>query len=125
MFGIPLVPPSISVHRYYSVFIDSYTRVSWVYLFCDCYEVITIVTHFIMEVVTQYSTIAKILRIDNSLKFVQTFHHTFFCWSSHYPLDNLSPYLAEKWSHWAETLLAPSYHLHTIDWDASPILPLV
>ena len=69
--------PSISGHRYYSVFVDDYTCVSWVYLLCDCSEVVTTVTHFITKVVTQYSAMPKILRTDNALEFVQTSLRTF------------------------------------------------
>ena len=72
MFGVPLIPPSISGHRYYIVFVDDYTLVSWVYLLCDCFEVVTTVTRFITEVITQCSTTLKILHTDNPLEFVQT-----------------------------------------------------
>ena len=68
---------SISGHRYYIMFVDDYTRVSWVYLLCDRSEVITIVTHFITKVITQYSITLKILRTDNALEFVQTSLRTF------------------------------------------------
>ena len=68
----PSRTPSISGHLYYILFVDDYTRVSWVYLLYDRSEVVTTVTHFITKVVTQYSTTPKILRIDNTLEFVQT-----------------------------------------------------
>ena len=68
----------ISGHSYYIVFVDDYTRVSWVYLLSDRSEVVTTVTHFITEVVTQYSTMPKILRTDNALEFVQTSLRTFY-----------------------------------------------
>ena len=64
--------PSVSIYRYYIVFVDEYTRVSWVYLLCDRFEVVTTVTHFFTEVVTQYSTTPKILYTNNALEFVQT-----------------------------------------------------
>ena len=48
----PSRTPSISGHRYYIVFFDDYTRVSWVYLLCDHSEVVTTIIHFITEVVT-------------------------------------------------------------------------
>ena len=50
---------------------------SWVYLLCDCSEVVTTVTHFITEVITQYSTSPKILRTNNPLEFIQTSLRTF------------------------------------------------
>ena len=73
----PSCAPSISGHRYYIVSVDDYTRVSWVYHLCDRSEVVTTVTHFITEVITQYSTTPKILYTDNALKFVQTSLCTF------------------------------------------------
>ena len=73
----PSCIPSISGHCYYIVFIDDYTHVSWVYLLYDCFEVVTTITHFITEVVTQYSTTPKILCIDNALEFFQTSLRTF------------------------------------------------
>ena len=59
------------------MFVDDNTHASWVYLLCGRSKVVTIVTHFIMEVVTQYSTTLKILRDDNTLKFIGTSLHTF------------------------------------------------
>ena len=73
----PSRTPSISGHRYYIVFVNDYNRVSWVYLLCDRSEVVTTVTHFIIKVVTQYSTTPKILFTDNALEFVQTSLRTF------------------------------------------------
>ena len=40
-FWGPSRTSSISSHRYYIVFVDEYARVSWVYLLCDRFEVIT------------------------------------------------------------------------------------
>ena len=76
-FWGPSRTPSISGHRYHIVFVDDYTRVSWVYLLSDRSDVVTTVTHFIMEVVTQYSTTPKILRTDNAVEFVQASLRTF------------------------------------------------
>ena len=50
---------------------------SWVYLLCDLSEVVTTITHFITKVVTQYSTMPKILRTDNALEFLQISLRTF------------------------------------------------
>ena len=50
---------------------------SWVYLLYDRSKVVTTITHFITEVVTQYSTTPKILRTDNALEFVQAYLRTF------------------------------------------------
>ena len=50
---------------------------SWVYLLRDRSKVVTTVTHFITEVVTQYSTTPKILRTNNALELVQASLLTF------------------------------------------------
>ena len=68
----PSHTPSISGHYYYILFIDEYTSVSWVYLLYDRSKLITMVTHFITKIVTQYCTIPKILCTDNVLEFVKT-----------------------------------------------------
>ena len=63
---------SISGFRYYIVFVDDYSRVSWVYLLKDRTDVLPSVRRFLQEISTQYSTTPKILRTNNALEFVQT-----------------------------------------------------
>ena len=63
--------------RYYIIFVDDYTRVSWNYIMKSRKEVITRVQEFIMEVTTQYATTLKILRTDNALEFTQNAIHEF------------------------------------------------
>ena len=91
----PSRTPSISGHRYYIVFVDDYTRVSWVYLLCDRSEVVTTITHFITEVRTQYSTTPKILRTNNTLEFVQTSLRT-FCVDRGIIHQTICPHTAER-----------------------------
>ena len=73
----PSRTPFILGHRYYIVFVDDYTRVSWVYLLCDHSKVVTTFTHFFTEVVTPYSTTPKILRTDNTLEFAKPLYVPF------------------------------------------------
>ena len=73
----PARTPSISGHLYYIVFVDDYTRVSWVYLLHDRTQVLPTLIQFFSEISTQYSTTPKILRTDNALEFVQTALQTF------------------------------------------------
>ena len=63
---------SITKFRYYIVFVDDYSRVSWVYLLPDLTEVLPTLRRFLQEISTQYSATPKILRTDNALEFVQT-----------------------------------------------------
>lgn len=62
----------VSGHRYYIVFVDDYSRVSWVYLLIDRLRVLDTVKHFFAEIINQYSVIPKISCIDNALEFIQT-----------------------------------------------------
>ena len=39
-------------HLYYIVFVDDYTRVSWVYLIKDCRKFLDIVRQFTQEIIT-------------------------------------------------------------------------
>ena len=48
MFG-PSRIPSVSGHRYYIVFVDDYSRTSWVYLLKDRLHVMSIVKQFLAE----------------------------------------------------------------------------
>ena len=64
--------PSPSRHLYYIVFVDDYTRVSWVYLIKDRRQVLDIVRQFTQEIITQHSITPKIIRTDNALELVQS-----------------------------------------------------
>ncbi|XP_078447656.1 uncharacterized protein LOC144716399 [Wolffia australiana] len=63
---------SISNFRYYIVFVDDFSRLSWVYLLHDRTDVLSSVRQFLQEISTQYSSTPKILRTDNALEFVQS-----------------------------------------------------
>ena len=53
------------------VFVDDYTRASWTYILTSRKEVLSRVQHFLLEIITQYDTIVKVLRTDNALEFTQ------------------------------------------------------
>ena len=57
--------------KYYMVFVDDYTRASWTYILKSRKEVLSRVQHFLLEIITQYETMVKILRTDNALEFTQ------------------------------------------------------
>ena len=54
------------------VFVDDYTRASWTYILKSRKEVLSRVQHFLLEIITQYATMVKVLRTDNALEFTQT-----------------------------------------------------
>ena len=57
--------------KYYMVFVDVYTRASWTYILKSRKEVLSRVQHFLLEIITQYETVVKILHTDNALEFTQ------------------------------------------------------
>ena len=57
--------------KYYMVFVDDYTRASWTYILKSRKEVLSRVQHFLLEIITQYATLVKVLRTDNALEFTQ------------------------------------------------------
>ena len=57
--------------KYYMVFVDDYTRASWTYILKSRKEVLSRVQHFLLEIITQYETMVKILCTDNALEFTQ------------------------------------------------------
>ena len=67
----PAPHPSPTGGKYYMVFVDDYTRASWTYILKSRKEVLSRVQHFLLEIITQYETIVKVLRTDNALEFTQ------------------------------------------------------
>ena len=67
----PAPHPSPTGGKYYMVFVDDYTRASWTYILKSRKEVLSRVQHFLLEIITQYDTIVKVLRTDNALEFTQ------------------------------------------------------
>ena len=60
----------MSSHRYYIVFIDDFSRVSWIYLLKDRGYIYDVT--FLTEIKNQFAITPKILRTDNALEFVQS-----------------------------------------------------
>ena len=68
--------PSVSGHWYYIVFIDDFSRVSWVYLLKDRGRIYDVLRTFVTEIKNQFDVTSKILRTDNVLSlFKQKLHH--------------------------------------------------
>jgi hypothetical protein len=62
---------SISGYRYYIVFVNDFSRVSWLYLMKNCSSILDILALFVNEIHTQYKVFPKILRTNNALEFTQ------------------------------------------------------
>ena len=60
----------MSGHRYYIVFIDDFSRVSWVYLLKDHSYIYDVLRTFLTEIKNQFDVTPKFLRTDNALEFV-------------------------------------------------------
>ena len=63
---------SVSGFRYYIVFVDDFSRVSWVYLLKDKQHVFEVIKKYFAEIMNQFSILSKVFRIDNALEFLQT-----------------------------------------------------
>ena len=61
----------MSGFRYYIVFVDYYSRVSWVYLLKVRHHVFDIVKKFFAEIRNQFFVTPKNFQTDNALEFVQ------------------------------------------------------
>ena len=68
----PTRVPSVSGHRYYIIFIDDYSRASWVYLLKDRSHILDVIKNFFNEIINQFSVTPKCLRTNNDLEFVQS-----------------------------------------------------
>ena len=53
------------------VSVNDYTQASWTYILKSRKEVLSRVQHFLLEIITQYETMVKVLRTDNALEFTQ------------------------------------------------------
>ena len=62
----------MSGHRYYIIFIDDFSRVSWVYLLKDRSHIYNVLKTFITEIKNQFDVTPKCLYTDNALEFVQS-----------------------------------------------------
>ena len=61
----------MSDFRYFLVFVDDYSQMSWVYLLKDRTQVSNVIKNFINKIKTQFSTSMRVLRIDNALEYTQ------------------------------------------------------
>ena len=62
---------SIGESRYFVVFVDDYSRYSWIFLMKHRSELLQVYSNFAKMVETQFSKRIKIFRSDNALEYTQ------------------------------------------------------
>ena len=62
---------SIGGSRYFVVFVDNYSRYSWIFNMKHCSELLQVYFNFAKMVETQFSKHIKIFRSDNALEYTQ------------------------------------------------------
>jgi hypothetical protein len=64
--------PTVGGSRYFVIFVDDFSRYTWIYLMKNRSEVLTIYRDFAKMVQTQYSKAIKVFRSDNAREYRQT-----------------------------------------------------
>ena len=67
----PSYAASIGGSRYFVVFVDDYSRYSWIFPMKSHYEILPIYSNFAKMVETQFSKHVKTFRFDNALEYTQ------------------------------------------------------
>ena len=68
---------SILGFSYYMIFVDDYTRFTWLFLLKHKHEVLSVFKHFKALVENQFSTKLKVLRTDNGTKYTNSAFQAF------------------------------------------------
>jgi hypothetical protein len=68
----PFPVPTVGGSRYFVIFVDDFSRYTWIYLMKNRSEVLTIYRDFAKMVQTQYSKAIKVFRSDNAREYRQT-----------------------------------------------------
>jgi transposase InsO family protein len=68
----PSPVPTVGGSRYFVIFVNDFSRYTWIYLMKNRSEVLTIYRDFAKMVQTQYSKAIKVFRSDNARKYRQT-----------------------------------------------------
>ena len=55
--------------RYFVIFVDDFSRYTWIYLFKNCYELSQIYRDFTKMIETRFSKPIKVFRSDNSQEY--------------------------------------------------------
>ena len=62
---------SIGGSRYFTIFVDNYSRYSWIFNMKRRFELLQVYSNFAKMVETQFSKHIKIFRSDNALEYTQ------------------------------------------------------
>ena len=62
---------SVQGFRYFIVFIDDFSRLTWVYLLKDRTQVVDVIKIFVYKIKTQFCEPLRVFRTDNALEYVQ------------------------------------------------------
>jgi len=63
--------PSIKGFRYFLLFVDDFSHMTWLYLLKERSEVSSVIELFFDEIKNQFSTSIRVLRTDNALEYVK------------------------------------------------------
>ena len=74
---VPIPLSSILRFSYYVIFVDDYTRFTWLFLLKHKNEVLFVFKHFKALVENQFSTSIKVLRTDNGTKYTNSAFQVF------------------------------------------------
>ena len=69
--------PSIKGFRYFLLFVDDFSRMTWLYLLKERSEVSSVIKFFFNEIKNQFSTSIRVLRTDNALEYVKKMYLIF------------------------------------------------
>jgi hypothetical protein len=64
--------PTVGGSRYFVIFVDNFSRYTWIYLMKNCSEVLTIYSDFAKMIQTQYSKAIKVFFSDNAREYRKT-----------------------------------------------------
>ena len=114
----PINTPSLLGFRYFVIFVDDYSRVTYLYLTKERSELYSIFKSFYMEIKTQVNASLRIFRSDNAREYFHTSLSQFFddhgiihqssC--PHTPQQNGVP--ERKMRHLLEVTCALKFHMH-------------
>ena len=62
---------SVAGFRYFIVFVDDYSKMTWVYMLKDRTQVLDVLKIFYNKIKTQFFTSIHVLRTDNALEFLR------------------------------------------------------
>ena len=70
IFGVLSVYPLLRILDIFLLFIDDFSRMTWLYLLREKSEASSVIESFFNEIKNQFSTSIRVLRIDNALEYV-------------------------------------------------------